>query len=95
MAGRSGRTPRRPQRAGAAAGGSGSPQEFAGLGLTLGLAIALFAVGGNWLDERLGTKPLFVLLGVFLGFGGGFYHMYSRLVLRRRETADDDPGGDT
>ena len=56
--------------------------ELAGLGLTLGLATALFALGGNWLDGRLGTAPLFVLLGTFVGFGGGFWSMYSRLVLK-------------
>jgi len=64
--------------------------EVAGLGLTMGLAIALFAIGGNWLDGRLGTQPLFVLLGVFAGFGGGFYSMYSRLVLLRDAEGPDD-----
>ena len=59
--------------------------ELAGLGLTLGLAMALFAWAGNWLDGRLGTSPLFVLVGVFTGFGGGFWSMYSRLVLQGRE----------
>lgn len=62
--------------------------ELAGLGLTLGLATALFAWAGNWLDGRLGTSPLFVLLGAFLGFGGGFWSMYSRLVLRPRMEAE-------
>ncbi|MFV1986254.1 MAG: AtpZ/AtpI family protein [Gemmatimonadota bacterium] len=57
--------------------------------MTLGLAVALFAWAGNWLDSRLGTSPLFVLLGVFGGFGGGFWSMYSRLVLRGRESESD------
>ena len=69
--------------------GPGNVNELAGLGLTMGLAIALFAVAGNWLDGRLGTSPLFVLIGVFLGFGGGFWSMYSRLVLARRESTED------
>jgi len=63
--------------------------ELAGLGITLGLAMALFAWAGNWLDGRLGTSPLFVLLGVFGGFGGGFWSMYSRLVLRGRESGSE------
>lgn len=56
------------------------PHELAGLGLTMGAAIALFALGGNWLDGRLGTRPLFVLLGVAIGFAGGFWSMYARLT---------------
>lgn len=65
--------------------------EFAGLGIAMGLSIALFAVAGNWLDGRLGTQPLFVLLGVFLGFGGGFYSLYSRLGLVRKRKDETDP----
>jgi len=51
-------------------------------------------VAGNWLDGRLGTKPLFVLLGVFLGFGGGFWSMYSRLVVRRDDRREGDERDD-
>ena len=58
--------------------------EFASLGIAMGLAITLLAIGGNWLDGRLGTAPLFVLLGVFAGFAGGCYSMYGRLAARRK-----------
>lgn len=58
---------------------------YGGHGITLGLSIALFAVLGHMLDERLGTEPLFVLLGTFFGFGAGFYRMYRDLVLAPRE----------
>lgn len=67
------------------------PAELAGLGLTLAASIALFAIGGNWLDGKLGTSPLFVLVGTFLGFAGGFYSLYAKLVLRpRREGREED-----
>ncbi|MGH7540109.1 MAG: AtpZ/AtpI family protein [Gemmatimonadota bacterium] len=64
--------------------------ELAGYGLTIGLASALFAWLGSLADDRLGTTPLFVLTGAFVGFGAGFYSMYWRLVLRR---PGDDPKG--
>lgn len=60
---------------------------YSGYGLTLGLAVALFAWLGTLLDERLGTKPLFVLLGTFLGFGAGLYRM-----LRDLGGPQDPPG---
>jgi len=53
---------------------------YGGYGLTLGLSTALFAWLGSLLDERLGTGPLFVLVGTFAGFGGGFYSMYRQLM---------------
>ncbi len=67
---------------------------YGGYGITLGLSIALFAWLGLQLDSRMGTKPLFVLLGTFLGFGGGFYRMYRDLVTKpsRDAQAEDEQG---
>lgn len=68
---------------------------YGAYGITLGLSIALFAWLGLELDTRLGTEPLFVLLGTFLAFGAGFYRMYRDLVIVPREEAlrkDDDSG---
>lgn len=63
---------------------------YAGHGLTMALATALFAWLGSLLDAAIGTKHVFVLVGAFLGFGGGFYSMYRQLVLRRPEPGDED-----
>ncbi len=53
---------------------------FAGLGLQFVVAILLFLYAGQWLDRKLGTSPLFVIVGVFAGAGGTFYSMYRALV---------------
>ena len=63
---------------------------YGGYGITLGLSIALFAWLGLKLDEKLGTEPLFVLLGTLAGFGGGFYRMYHELVVVPRAAGDSD-----
>lgn len=68
--------------------------EFASLGIAMGLTIALLAVGGNWLDNRLGTAPLFVLLGVFAGFAGGCYSMFGRLAAQREGSGTDGTDGE-
>jgi F0F1-type ATP synthase assembly protein I len=49
--------------------------------LTYGAAVVLYALGGWWLDGKLGTSPLFLLIGVGLGAVGGFLWVY-REVLR-------------
>ncbi len=38
-----------------------------GLGWYIGLSIALPVLGGWWLDGKVGTAPLFTLLGLGLG----------------------------
>lgn len=55
---------------------------FAGLGLTWTLSVLLFLGAGWWLDGRLGTTPIFTILGSFLGAGGGFYYMYLEVTGR-------------
>ena len=44
---------------------------WSGLGIQFGAAIIVFALVGNWLDGRWGTRPLLLILGVLLGFFGG------------------------
>ena len=62
---------------------------FAGAGLQFAAAILVFLFAGQWLDRRLGTEPVFLLLGVFLGAGGGFFAMYRRLMAeQKREDAE-------
>jgi len=74
---------------GAGTGGSEQPKQeppppsgldMAGLGIQFAAAILLFLYAGKWLDAHLGTAPLFLILGVFLGAGGSFYSMYRKLV---------------
>ncbi len=42
-----------------------SPWAYASVGLELVIPVALLTYGGYWLDGRLSTLPLFVILGVF------------------------------
>lgn len=50
-------------------------------------AILLGLYGGWWLDRRLETFPLFMLLGIFLGIGIGFYSLWRELnAIKDRES---------
>ena len=66
---------------------------FAGLGLQFALAILVFAFAGQWLDRRFGTEPWLLLVGVFLGAGGGFYSIYRRLMADLRRDEERRRGG--
>ena len=49
-----------------------------GVGWYLGFCIVAGLLGGIWLDKRLDSSPLFVLLGLLLGLilaGWGVYRM--------------------
>ena len=65
----------RPQRNDA----SGNYARFVGLGITLFLIFGLPTVVGFFLDGLLGTLPLFLLVGLAVGFVGGMYYVYRAL----------------
>jgi F0F1-type ATP synthase assembly protein I len=61
-----------------------SYMRYSAAGMQLAISGGLGAWGGWWLDGKTGLSPLFLILGVFLGFGAGFYSLYMSLFGRRR-----------
>lgn len=67
-----------------------------GLGFGIAIPLGLFVAGGLWLDGRMGTAPLFMLLGIVLGFVVAGFSIAELLafqrgegrVIRRRSAAD-------
>lgn len=53
--------------------------EYLGMGFVLGTALAVPAGLGYALDRWVGTLPLFLLLGIVLGFVSGLYYVYRAL----------------
>jgi F0F1-type ATP synthase assembly protein I len=46
------------------------------LGLRLTLSLIIGVVAGRWGDDKLGTSPLFLLLGLIIGMAAGFLTVY-------------------
>lgn len=54
--------------------------QFTGFGLTWALSVLLFLLGGWWVDGKLGTTPLLMIVGAFVGAGAGFYSLYRNVM---------------
>ena len=56
------------------------------LGLRLGLSVIIGVLAGVLLDNWLGTRPLFILIGVVVGIGAAMYSIWdvARNTMRRR-----------
>jgi ATP synthase protein I len=55
--------------------------QYAGIGIQFLISLLLGLYGGQWLDRKFDTKPLFLLVGVFVGAGAAFFSMY-RVIMR-------------
>lgn len=53
--------------------------KYAGLGIHFAVTMLAFAFGGHWLDGKLGTRPIFLIVGVFAGFTGGLISMIRKV----------------
>ena len=70
-----------------------SGADFAGLGVQFAIAIVAFLFAGQWLDNRLGTKGLFTIVGVFVGAAGAFYIMYRRISAAQKRDDEERTRG--
>ena len=63
-----------------------------GVGWFVGLSILLGVLGGLWLDSKLNTQPVFVLVGLFLGLviaGFGVHRILVPLIRNKQDKEDD------
>jgi ATP synthase protein I len=59
----------------------GNYARLLGVGFAFIFVIGVLAAAGFFLDRMLGTLPLFLLVGMGVGFAGGLYYLY--LALKR------------
>jgi F0F1-type ATP synthase assembly protein I len=50
--------------------------EFLTLGIQLALAVLVFFFLGRWLDEKFGTAPWLMIVGLFVGATGGLVSFF-------------------
>ncbi|HEX5436034.1 MAG TPA: AtpZ/AtpI family protein [Gemmatimonadaceae bacterium] len=82
------RAPDGRQRPGHERGGLAATSTLAAAGIEFALLIVIFLYLGRWLDARMGTAPVLMIVGVFIGAAGGMYRLYRSLM-----TGQNDHGG--
>jgi ATP synthase protein I len=65
---------------------------FIGVGWFIGISILLGVLGGLWLDNKFGTKPILVIVGLILGLVVAFYGVYRMLLPLMRNKRDKENG---
>ncbi len=49
------------------------------MGYTIAIPIVLFALGGRWLDRKLDSSPLFLLVGIFFAIITTGFWVYKKI----------------
>jgi ATP synthase protein I len=62
---------------------------FSEIGLVLLVTVLAGVLAGYWLDQRLGTIPIFVLVGLGIGLTAGALAVW-RMISRFLARLDDD-----
>ncbi len=58
----------------------GLAARLTGVGFFIGGSILAGVLVGNWLDEKLNTRPVLVIVGLLVGIGVALYGVYRMLV---------------
>lgn len=55
------------------------------IGISMAMPIFLGVYGGNWLDQKIGTGGIFLLLGILFGVGTSFMNLYKIALSRSKD----------
>jgi len=59
--------------------------EYMGLGVQIAASFVFFVLAGYWADEKLGSSPLLLLAGVFMGMAGMVLVLMKTLRIANRK----------
>ena len=61
-----------------------------GFGSSFAVAMAVFSLGGHWLDVKFDKEPVFTLIGVFMGFFYGAWEIWKLVAATNRKESEKD-----
>ncbi len=62
---------------------------FSAIGIEMGLSPLVGYFGGRWLDQKLGTAPWLMIIGLLLGAAAGFRSVF-RLLRESKKVMESD-----
>jgi F0F1-type ATP synthase assembly protein I len=66
------------------------------MGIQLALGVVILVLGGQWLDQKLGTSPWIMIAGIMLGTVGGIIKfVYGAMEIGREEDNSEDKHSDS
>jgi F0F1-type ATP synthase assembly protein I len=65
---------------------------WSGIGIQLALSVFAGLYGGQWLDAKLATSPVFFIVGVLVGMGAGFYNMVRLIQIQQKRQREREGG---
>ncbi len=61
-----------------------------GFGSSFAVGMALFSLGGHWLDVKYDKEPVFTLIGVFLGFIYGGWELWKLVAATNQASVENE-----
>jgi F0F1-type ATP synthase assembly protein I len=65
---------------------------YMNLGMQLAIAVICGTAVGYWLDSKIHSSPIFLLIGLFMGSAAGFLTIYRTVYpIRKDKQSDRNP----
>jgi len=65
--------------------------KLASVGIEFSLSVLIGLLGGRWLDEKLGTAPWLMIVGLLLGVSAGLRSLIKTARLANKQSQSRDP----
>ena len=59
-------------------------------GLTMAITLYLLYQGGKWLDNRLGSAPVFMFIGIVLAIAAVFKRLFAEIKMLDKDLSQND-----
>lgn len=67
---------------------------YTAIGTEFSVCIGMMLWAGMWLDKKLGTSPVMMLLGFIIGFAAGLYWLIKQARQARKDIEKMKPSSD-